>query len=135
VERLEDEGARGEGWALLERLEPHLFEDGPTLGGERASRELSRYGFGYKVTTGTHDELLTDLWIACMEDAYDYARERVDQGQALDWTGELSPIEVDAADHQVSLPYNYWQRRDRTFELELGAELEPLIAAAKAEDE
>jgi hypothetical protein len=136
VRRVEDEGPDGDDWAALDRLRPHLDPGlGTRLSGRAAERELSRYGFGYSVNESTHQEFLNDLWIACMEDAYDYASERVDAGRASDWTGELFPIEVEAADHQVSLPYNYWQRRGRTFEADLEAELEPLIAAAKAEDE
>lgn len=136
VRQVEEEGPDGDDWTALDRLRPHLDPGlGTRLAGRTAERELSRYGFGYSVNEATHREFLNDLWIACMEDAYDDASERVDQGHATDWTGELFPIEIDAAENQVRLPYNYWQRRERTFEADAEAELEPLIAAAKAKEE
>jgi hypothetical protein len=127
VERLEDEGSAGEDWALLERLEPHMFGDGATLGGEMAARETSRYGFGHGVTDGTHTEFLTDLWIACMEDAYEYRGEHDE-----DPTGELSRVESGAALFGLALPPNYWRRRSRAFEDELESEIDELMQAAIA---
>jgi hypothetical protein len=129
VEAIEEEGAAGERWGLVERLEPHMFE-GVSLGGREAGRETARYGFGYRTTEGTHEEFLTDLWIACMTDAYNYRCEH-----DSDPTGELSRAENGAARFDVDLPPNYWRRRSRAFEDELEAEIDELIQAKIAEEE
>jgi len=129
IEAIEDEGAGGERWGLVERLEPHMLE-GVSLGGREASRETARYGFGYRTTDGTHEEFLTDLWIACMTDAYNHRCEHDE-----DPTGELSRVENGAARFDVPLPPNYWRRRSRSFEDELEAEIDELIQAKIAEGE
>lgn len=134
IKQVETEGPGGDDWGLLERIRPHLFDE-LMLGGERAAREASRYGFHHVVNEATHAEFLGDLWIACMEDAYDEAKEFSGSVDESNSTGELFPCEVHAAWHGVKLPRDYWERRPRTFESELEAQLEPLIAAVATADE
>jgi hypothetical protein len=121
----------GEQWASLERLQPHRDQETGNYGGTRAARELSRYGYGYGVTAGSHAELLTDLWTACMEDAYETA---IGYLGSEDDTGTLTLAELGAARHELALPPSHWRRRSKATEAELAAEVRELYLIAAATD-
>jgi hypothetical protein len=107
----------------LDALEPHLFE-GFTFGGERAQRVVSRYGYGYRaVSPLQHLELLEELAVACLEDAYEFAGEHGD-----DPTETLFPFEVEAAQAGVFIPSRYFDRRSHSTE----PELEEAVASFRA---
>jgi hypothetical protein len=99
VEAIEDEGKDGERSQEVARFDPHVDQETGKLAGERATRELSRYGYGYSVTAGSHAELLDDLWVACMEDAYQAAGE-----YSADYTEALTDGEAAAAVFGIVLP-------------------------------
>jgi hypothetical protein len=63
-----------------------------------------------------HEEFLRDLWVTCMEDAYESVRGGASDE---DWTETLFPFEVEAARADVFLPRRYWERRPKAFEHEL----------------
>jgi len=104
-----------DGWHYVDALEPHLFEQF-SLGGEQTAREVSRYGFGYRVTNSQHEEFLEELAALCVSDAYETVRDKADDD---DWTGSLLPFELDAARAGVALPLRYFQRRGGSTEAEL----------------
>lgn len=104
-------------------LAPHLFESF-MLGGEETQRVVSRYGFGYQVSTLHHIEFLGELAVTCLEDAYEYARQH-----DCDPTGTLHGFEVQAACDDVFLPRSYFERRSGSTE----AELEEAVAAYRVE--
>jgi hypothetical protein len=95
-------------------LVPHLFED-INLGGEETRRAVARYGFGYRVTPTHHEEFVEELGVLCLIDAYDFASEQ----SGSDPTGTLLSFELDAAQHRVHLPRQYWERRSHSAEYEL----------------
>lgn len=101
---------------IIQALDAHLFEEF-TFAGEEAQREVSRYGYGYAATNDNqHEAFLPELWVTCMQDAYDFVRS----GAALDDPSEsLFPFEVDAARDGVHLPSRYWQLRSGSAEPEL----------------
>jgi len=98
---------------LVRPLEPFLDEHF-TLAGEQAAREVSRYGFGYRVGDGQHEAFLEELWTVCMADAYDYATEHGE-----DTYGVLIPAEVEAARNDVFIPDRHWERRRNWSESEI----------------
>lgn len=104
-----------------------LMVDG-LLGGQKTSRELSRYGYGFNVVGEfQHEELLEELHGLVMEDAYDAVRE----GAQDDPTeGGLNPIEVEAAKLGVELgPRWFTTYRVRKTESEVDEIVETAIAA------
>lgn len=97
--------------AYVEALGAHLF-DGFIFGGEEASRAVSRYGYGYPATKGTHEEFLQELLALCLGDAYEFAG---DAGEGMDDpTGALFDFEVEAAGDGVLLGRGYWTRRAKS---------------------
>ena len=104
--------------AALERLGPHLFDD-DTLGGGRALRAVSRYGYGTIITTDHHAAFLDELAVLCTLDAYNHA---IEHGE--DPTHTLTDFELEAAGAGVTLPRRY-------FEIRLHASEEELRAAVK----
>lgn len=125
-ETIEDDPG-GEHFDLVGELEEHI-PDGPSkkIGGVRAERALTRYGYGYRVVSeASQIAFLTDLLVACMEDAYDHARHYDE-----DPTGTLSRVERGAAKFDLALPPDYWRRRRETREDELEAEIDALIQAS-----
>jgi hypothetical protein len=72
----------------------------------QTQRAVSRYGYGYRVTTSSHEEFLADVAALCLADAYGYAAEHDD-----DPTETLYPFELDAAKAGVALPDYYFKRR------------------------
>lgn len=93
--------------------------EGLSLGGEEASRVVSRYGFGYNATTASqHDEFLRELWGVCLSDAYDLASMNGE-----DPSGILAPAELDAAQREVTLPSLYFTRRRGMTEQEIEEEI------------
>jgi hypothetical protein len=120
VDYIEADEAESRDPGVVAALEAHIPDTGASLGGARAQRELSRYGFGYDATAmGQHEEFLKDLWVAAMQDAYDFAGEEEE-----DWTGQLLPCEVAGAIDRVALPAWYWQLRPKQSEPELEAAVE-----------
>lgn len=119
-----EEGAQASNGLILPLLEAHLFESF-MLGGEQAQRAVSRYGFGYQVSTLHHEEFLGELAVTCLEDAYEYARDTKDG----DPTETLHGFEVQAACDDVFLPRSYFERRSGSAE----AELEEAVAAYRVE--
>jgi hypothetical protein len=73
--------------------------------GEEAKRVIVRYGFGYEVSRWTHEEFMSDLWIVCMSDVYEFAREYED-----DRPGRCT-IMNSKPPGDVVLPEYYWRRR------------------------
>lgn len=127
AEYIECGEAESRAHGIIDALEAHIIGPGARLGGERAHRETSRYGFGYEATAlAQHEDFLQDLWVACMEDAYEYAG---DHGE--DWTGELFDFEVSAAVDGVHLPARYWELRPKQTEVESA----DAVAAYRAESE
>ncbi len=108
-----DEHGQYEAGSVLTVLEPHLFE-GVSLGGEETGRVVSRYGFGYVVTTQHHAKLLEELATLCMIDAYEFSCEHGD-----DPTETLLDFELAAATDGVHLPSAYFERRRGSTEDEL----------------
>ena len=49
-----DEHGEYEAGPVIDRLLPHLADHGMSLGGEETARAVSRYGFGYPVSTRQH---------------------------------------------------------------------------------
>jgi hypothetical protein len=82
----------------VHELEPHLIDGG--LGGERAQRDVSRYGWDYPPG---HQAFLLELIVACFEDAYERAG---DTGE--DPTGRLTADEVAAAQKGRQIWASYW---------------------------
>ena len=113
-----------EAGAMIDRLNAHLFGPGMPLGGEQTQREVSRYGFGYRVTSAQHIEFLDELATLCLVDAYEFAREHGD-----DPTGTLFDFELAAAGDDVMLPRRYFERRARSAE----HELEEAVASYRSE--
>lgn len=100
---------------LVRALAP--FSREVILGGEETARQVSRYGFGYEATSdGQHRELLEDLQVTCLQDAYS---EAMDAGE--DWTGALFPLELAAANRGVLLPERYFRYRGSSSEDEIAA--------------
>ena len=109
---LEGDGSGTREAEFVPAVEEHMF--GASLGGEEAKRAVARYGFGYEVDRTTHEEFMRELWVHCMEDAYEFAREHED-----DPTGALLPFELEAAKEDVSLPPQYWSLRPKSLVSEL----------------
>ena len=106
-----DDGAQ---WPALAELDPHL--DGGALGGEMTWRTVARYGYGYEATTPyQHEELLEELAVCVVADAYEFARRH----DGDDPTDTLLPAELDAARDGVILPRRYFERRSHATESEL----------------
>lgn len=110
---------------VIAALDEHLFE-GVTLGGEETQREVSRYGYGYRVTAGHHVEFLDELTTLCLMDAYAFAREHGD-----DPTGSLLACELEAARDDVMLPRRYFELRPRMHE----HQAEAAVASYRGEGE
>lgn len=122
LDALADYVDTGEEAQTVSALDAHICE-GLSIGGENVSRYLSRYGFDTVERDNplAHIESLQELWIYCMEDAYEFARE-----QKEDWTGSLWPCEVQAAIDRITLPMDYWEHRIGRFESECEAYIEQL---------
>ena len=101
--------------AVVKALGPHLFQ-GAILGGEESQRAVARYGYGYGVVAGQHEEFLDDLVELCVADAYMFVAEHDD-----DPTGTLFEFEVDAARDDVFLGPYYFRRRAGSTQGELEA--------------
>jgi hypothetical protein len=113
LEALADYVSDGHADDLVAILAPHTWE-GDNLGGEQTKRLTSRYGFDYAVTSDLqHREMLFDLWISAMQDAYEHA---ADHGE--DWTETLYPCEVEAAVacDPLHLPDKYLEHRFKATE-------------------
>jgi hypothetical protein len=108
--------------SFVHELEAHLHE-GMILGGERARREVTRYGYGHPV--GSHEQFLEDLLLLCIEDAYDHAVEHGD-----DPTDALHLFELKAARDGIYIQRGYWRRRARS----TVAEREKWVREARAAD-
>lgn len=89
--------------------------------GEQASREISRYGFGYSVTDATHAAFLDELAPIALADTYDLVR---DSRRSYEGCGEaklieliehygLNPWEIEAAIGGVDLDSRYFARSRR----------------------
>lgn len=98
---------------------------------------LARYGYGYAITSdGQHQQMLSDLWVACMGAAYEWARQRdyfdrrwhesTIPDEPNDPTGTLSPQELQAAAFNLDLPPQYWELRAAKTEDELHAWIEEI---------
>jgi hypothetical protein len=109
-------------------LSRHQFQF--SLGGDKTSHAVVRYGFGYSVGDAQHEEFLKELADLCVEDAYEEVRE----GTGDDRTETLYPFEVEAAKGDVFLPRYYFQHRGGCSEIELEEAVES-YRKAHAEDE
>jgi hypothetical protein len=96
----------------LAYLESNLSEKF-SLGGEQTQREVSRYGYGYPVTEGSHIDFLEELAQFCLQDAYEFATEHGE-----DWTETLFEFELEAARYDVVLPPHYFRNRAKSTESE-----------------
>lgn len=89
----------------VEALMPHLFAVG-MLGGERAKRAVSRYGYDHPQPPSLREQFLSDLHRLCVEDAYEYASEHGE-----DPTGDLEPAELAAARENTLIGESYFRER------------------------
>ncbi len=99
--------------AAVDRLGLHLF-DGETLGRERTTKAVSRYGWGTHITTDHHAAFLEELAVLCEFDAYEHAMKHGE-----DPSGTLAAFELDAAKDGVVLPRRYFEIRQDATEAEL----------------
>lgn len=97
----------------VKALEPFEYDTGVFQGGEQVNREVARYGYGYAVTDGTHEEVLRELVVLCLAEAYEFVAEHGD-----DPSGELDDFEIEAAKDGIALDIRYWQRRPKLTEHE-----------------
>jgi hypothetical protein len=101
------------------------------LPGSETKQELGRYGFGYEVDEGTHEEMLTSLAARCVEEAYYIVKASEDNppdddDYSLEWAESmLHPLEIDLARQGVELSPEYF--RTRRVDAEFEAELESLL--------
>jgi hypothetical protein len=102
----------GDAEEVVSALEPHLT--GAELGGQRTSRAVTRYGYGYEVSLPEHEKLLGELVQLCLQDAYERTGERGE-----DDTGTLRSFEVQAARDGIPLGPGYFRLRSRALEREL----------------
>ncbi len=112
VEYIESGEAESRDKSTLPMLEQHA-PDG-VVGGERAERTVSRYGFGYEVGLTHHEEFLRDLLVACFEDAYEFVREHREDWRdddSAEYTNTLEWFEVEAAKDNIEIPGRYWELR------------------------
>lgn len=107
----------------------HLATDGSSLGGERAQRAISRYGYGHGVTAGSHAAFLEELLALCLWDAYEYVAENDEDD---DPTGSLYDFEIEAALDGVVLDNGYWTRRAQG-DMALG-DLEDWVSEVSGQD-
>jgi len=110
---------------LVDALDPFVMEGG--LGGQETARAVSRYGYGYPVSTAQHEEMLEEMAVLCLVDSYESAMEH----EGDDPTGVLLPAETEAARDRVYLPRRYFERRDGSQE----HELEEVIASYREADD
>jgi hypothetical protein len=125
VESIDYERPSGEHvLSVVPDVEKHL-QGVAALGGERARRAVSRYGFGHPVTS--HELFLQeDLLPLCYADAYDHAAEH----DGDDPTGALHDFEVKAAKDGIYVRPGYWRSRDRS----TVAEREKAVQEARTAD-
>jgi len=125
AEYAEDEDADADAVHLVDALAPFVWES--RVGGEETARAVSRYGYGYPVSTAQHEEMLEEMAVLCLVDAYEDAME----AKGDDPTDVLLPAETEAARDRVYLPRRYFERRSGSQE----HELEEVIASYREADD
>lgn len=113
--------------SAVQALQPFEHDTGFLMGGEEANRAVSRYGYGYRVTTSSHQEFLVELVALCVQGAYEGVLEGASDD---DPSGTLHEFEVEAARDGIHLGGYYFRRRAGSLPHELEAWVEEARADA-----